>query len=329
MKLTRRGYLAIGLAAVAIGLGAWFGPRSLNAVAAPLLGAVAVGVVQVWRADAPAVELAAISPGFPSDERDWSVELGGGGILEARQEWVDGLDGEPVEAVVAPPATLAADVRLGERGVYELPAPTLRRRDSLGLVAETVEPSVGTTVTVYPDVYRGLDRGPLADLFTDEAQAERQEFDTLREYTPGDPLRHVHWKSSAKHDDFLVTEFDPSSRTETVRIAAAASPGRADEMATAVGTIALLGLRAGLSVGLRLPDETVPPGSGAAHAANLLGALARASHGDLADGPTEADDVVVEARARETLVRIGDRTLLFGRLLDGPTVSPAREVSVA
>jgi len=329
MRLTRRGSVAVGLAAVAIGLGFWFGPRSLNAVAAPLLGAVAVGAVQVWRADAPDVDLGAVSPGFPGDRREWVIEVGGGGILEVRKEWVEGLEGEPVEAVVAPPATLTAEVTLGERGVYQVSAPTLRRRDSLGLVAESVEPDAGTTVTVYPDVYRGVDRGPLADLFADEAHAERQAFDTLREYTPGDPLRHVHWKSSAKHDEFLVTEFDPSSRTETVRIAASASPGCADEMATAAGTIALLGLRAGLSVGLGLPGETVPPGSGAAHAASVLGALARADHGDLPDGPTGADDVIVEARARETLVRIGDRTLLFGRLIDGPTVRPAREVSVA
>ena len=30
----------------------------------------------------------------------------------------------------------------------------------------------------------------------------------LREYAPGDPLRRIHWKASARHDSFMVREFD-------------------------------------------------------------------------------------------------------------------------
>lgn len=329
MRLTRRGRLAVLLAGLAIVLAAMFGPRALNAVAAPLLGAVAVGAVQVWWADEPTVDVSAIAPGFPGADREWTVELDGGGVLDVTHEWPGGLSGRAVDAVVAPPDTLRVEVELVERGIYEVPAPTIERRDALGLVRAPVEAAEHTTVVVYPTVYRGTSRGSLGELFTDEAHAERQEFDRLREYTPGDPLRHVHWKSSAKHDEFLVTEFNPSSRTENVSIAAEATPGCADGMATAVGTMALLALRSGLSVGVRLPDETVPPGSGEAHAANLLGALARADYGELPDGPAEDDDLHIVARPRETLVRVGDRTLLFGELVAEPTARPARGVTPA
>lgn len=329
MRLTRRGYGAMAIAALAIIVAGLFGPRALNAVAAPLLGAVLAGAVQVWRADPPSVEPGRLAPGFPGEERTWTLEVDGTGIVAVAHAWPAGLDGEPLDEVIALPDTLEVPVTLSSRGVYDVSLSQLRHRDALDLVEATVDLDASTTAVVYPPVHRLTDRGALGTVLADRPAAERQAFDSLREYRPGDPLRHVHWKSSAKYDDFLVTEFEPGDRTETLLIAAEATPGCGDAMATAVATVALAGLRAGLAVGIRVPGEDLAPGSGEAHARNLLHALARAEHGTIPPAGHADADVSIEARPRETLVRVGDGTMLFGAIAPEPASDPAREVAPA
>lgn len=329
MRLTRRGYGAVTIAALASLVAALYGPRALNAVAAPLLGAVLAGVVQVWWADPPSVEPGRLAPGFPGEERTWTLDVDGTGIVAVDHAWPEGLDGEPLDEVIALPDALEVPVTLSARGVYDVSLPRLRHRDALDLVEATVDLDSSTTAVVYPPVHRLTDRGALGTVVTDRPAAERQAFDSLREYRPGDPLRHVHWKSSAKYDDFLVTEFEHSDRNETLLIAAEATPGCADAMATAAATVALAALRAGLAVGLRVPGEDLAPGSGEAHARNLLHALARAEHGTLAPDRHEDADVSIEARPRETLLRVGDGTMLFGTIAPEPASDPAREVTPA
>jgi uncharacterized protein (DUF58 family) len=326
MKLTQRGVGAILLAGLAILMAATFGPRSLNAVAAPLLGAVFVGAVLVWRADPPTVEASPVAAGFPGETRSLRLDVDGSGVCRVVHEWPDGLEGEPLDAVLALPATLEADLTYVDRGVYDVGLDQVRRRDPLGLVESTASVDGATTAVVFPALYRVSNRSALAGLFADEALVERQEFDSLREYEPGDPLRHVHWKSSAKHDEFLVTEFSPNRRTETVVIAGEATPGCADAMAEAVGTVAMVALRAGLSVGLSLPERRLAPGTGETHTTNLLRALARADHGQVTDAERAEADITIAAQQRETIVRVGDGSLMFGDLLAESPTEQSREV---
>ena len=329
MRLTRRGVGALVVAGVAVLLAASFGPRSLNAVAAPLLGAVGVGALLVWRADEPTLEVNPLAAGFPGETRTVTYTIEGGGVCRLAHDFGDGLAGDPVDAVVALPTTVETDVEYVRRGVYAVGLDRVRQRDPLGLVESAVDTDAAATAVVFPEVHRLTDRSALSALFADEALVERQEFDSLREYQPGDPLRHVHWKSSAKHDDFLVTEFSPSNRTETLVLAGQATSGCADDMATAVGTIALAALRAGLSVGLRLPDVSIAPGAGESHTANLLRVLARADHGQVSEADLEAADVAVSSQPRETVVRVGEGSLLFGDLVDPDPDDRPREVLAA
>ena len=39
---------------------------------------------------------------------------------------------------------------------------------------------------------------------------ESDEFDVLRPYVEGDDLRHIHWRSTARLDEFMVRRFQPS-----------------------------------------------------------------------------------------------------------------------
>lgn len=327
MRPTRRGAAAIGIAIVAIVLGVAFGPRALNAVAAPLLGAVVFGALQVWRAEDPTIRCSPVDPGFPGAERVARLEADGSGVLAVHQTWPDGLEAQPIDAVLTPPESIERTLVLGNRGRYTLDPPTVRQRDGLGLVSTPVTVDEGGTVLIYPEIYRGVSASPLSRLVSGEVLAERQEFDRLREYTPGDPLRDVHWKSSAKRDEFLVTEFEPGDRSEAITIAARAEAGAADDMATAAGTIALVALEAGLAVGLAIPGDRVSPDSGRTHAANLLDVLAGATHGE----PDDIGDasVRIEAGRHETLVTVEDATYRFADLIDDPHAMPAREVAVA
>lgn len=329
MKLTRRGWTALGLVALAVAFAWLSGQRALNAVAAPLLAALLFGSVQVWRAGEPAVLTDEVRPGFPGQTRTWGADLEGSGVVHVTHAWPDGIDASPVDAVVGLPHALEVECTLAERGVYDVDALTVRRRDALGLFEAPVEAPGATRVIVYPDVYRVTRRDALSRLFADELLTERQEWDKLREYVPGDPLRHVHWKSSAKHDDFTVMEFAPSRRTESVEIAADAAKNCDDQMASAAGTIALLAFRADLDVGLRTPDDRLPVGGGQAHLDNVLRALARTGAGGVSTDDHDTADVSIRARPAVTRIRVGDRELTFADLVEGPNARPIREVATA
>lgn len=326
MKLTRRGWTALALVALAVAFAWLSGQRALNAVAAPLLAALLFGSVQVWRAGDPTIDLGAVRAGFPGDDRTWTFDIDGSGVVHVTHEWPDGIEADRIDAVVGLPHTVDTSCTLTDRGVYDLETLAIRRRDALGLFEAPVELRKRVRVVVYPTLYQVAHQDTLSRLFADELVAERQEWDKLREYVPGDPLRHVHWKTSAKHDEFTVMEFAPSQRTESVEIAADAAPGCDDEMASAAATFALMAVRADLDVGLRTPDDRLPVGGGRAHLDNVLGVLARAGSGDVAAEDHEEADISISSRPAATDIRVGDRELTLGELLDRSGTGPVREV---
>jgi len=316
MRLTRRGWVAVAVLAGTY-VAAWLaGERALNAVAAPLLAALVTGAVLVWRADPPALSYDSFRAGFPGDERTLTVTVEGGGIVTVAQPLPAGLAGNAIDAVVTPPHEFERQVTLARRGVYRLDAPAVRQRDPLGLVSTAVAVDPACEFVVYPQVYDLADRH-VGRLFSDENVAERQEFDRLREYVPGDPLRNVHWKSSAKRDDFFVMEFAPTERTETVTIAAEADEGDADAMAAAVATVALAALDADLQVALTVPDDGLSAGRGDTHRGNLLRLLTGAGAGRVPAEARGEADVSIRADADGTRVHIGDRTERFATLHSG------------
>src|SRR4029077_16832768 len=48
-----------------------------------------------------------------------------------------------------------------------------------------------------------------------------------REYRPGDSLRRIHWRSSARHGELVVREYEPPG-VQTLRIFCDPNPGSAD-----------------------------------------------------------------------------------------------------
>lgn len=316
MRPTTRGWGALAVVVAALVLAWSFGERSLNAVAAPTLAALAVAVVSVYRADPPAVTFEEPRAGFPGEQRTLSFRVEGDGLAVVRHRLPAGLTGRPVDGTASLPRSFEQTVTLEARGVYELGPPEVRQRDPLGLVERRVAADASTQLVVYPQVYALADP-TLGGVLADPMTTERQEFDRLREYVPGDPLRNVHWKSSAKQDDFLVMEFSPTQRSETLRVAAAAEAGGADRMAGAAATLTDAALEAGLTVELWVPDGHLPPGSGETHRENAMRLLARTGHGDVEEAARAGADVLVSGDSDAVNVRLPEDRRSFASLVTG------------
>ena len=189
------------------------------------------------------------------------------------------------------PTTIEYEIELGARGVWDLGPPRVLVTDVLGLFVRSFEPDDSATALVYPPVVDLREDDAVARLLGHDTATDRQAFDTIREYAPGDPLRDVHWKSSAKRsgDDLVVKQFVSEQRESTLTIAAGAA------MASAAASLAVLAMDAGLSVGVVCPAGAVPTGRGQAHRRHVLELLARTGPGQMARPAREGADIHLTA----------------------------------
>lgn len=94
------------------------------------------------------------------------------------------------------------------------------RSDPLGMVRREVVWTGVEKLFVHPQtvLLRGAAAGVLRDL---EGQTLRtvsdndMNFHALREYVPGDDMRSIHWKSSARNQHLMVRQFEDTRRTHT------------------------------------------------------------------------------------------------------------------
>ncbi len=151
------------------------------------------------------------------------------------------------------------------RGVIDVGPMEISRRDPLGLVAATrryggiarmwVHPRVHQLRTVPVGVSRSLDG------LVDAAQYGSITFHALREYVPGDDLRHVHWRTSAHIGELMVRQHVETSLPRIVvllddRTATHPQPAGAtdslEETIEAAASVLVAALRAELHVELHL-----------------------------------------------------------------------------
>ncbi|MFT3721752.1 DUF58 domain-containing protein [Pseudorhodoferax sp.] len=101
------------------------------------------------------------------------------------------------------------------------------------------------------------------------------EFDGVRDYRRGDPLKRVVWKKAAKAGE-LVSRDSRQARRHALWLdleAAAGAAGREHRLSRLCAWV-LQADRLGLPYGLRLPGLQLPPASGPAHRRRCLEALA-------------------------------------------------------
>ena len=132
--------------------------------------------------------------------------------------------GEAEELIPVPLLRKGAQHRISfpiatpRRGVIPVGPPTTVLGDPLGVTRRTTTFGTQQLMHVHPR-HIALESGAhglLRDLegeVTPELSMADISFHALREYEPGDDRRHVHWRSSAKHDRLLVRQFQETRRS--------------------------------------------------------------------------------------------------------------------
>ena len=248
------------------------------------------------------------------------------------------LDDLPPQLLVTPetrklrawprvPATLRYAVRPRERGDIQAGALYLRYRSSLGLVSRWAIAPLNQSIRIYPELRTAEDQQLFLAKSRRIEQQLRQmsqrglgrEFESLREYRPGDDLRDLCWTASARRGE-LVTRQYQAERSQSVWIVldtgrllrarvADTKANRYTKLDYACSTavaLAQLALYSGDRVGLlgygRRIQQQLLPNRGAGHMRQFLESLAQ-----LESEPSEADHL----RATAILGRLQPRRSLI------------------
>lgn len=336
MMLTRRGWFVIGVVVFAILSGFGFGARALNAIAAPGIVALVAAVVQVVRTDPPTLVRTTPTTGRRGETIEVALEFESESPIDATviDTVSDGLeaDGNAVDATVGgDETTVRYTARLAVRGPQRIGPTRVIMRDVFGLASTEFRYTETDEILVLPRVYalQGPRRHDLLLLYGGPGD-DHQEFDQLRLYQRGDPLRDIHWKSSAKRpaDDLVVKQFTADDEEQAVEIAAEATRRRTDAMADAAASIAVHLLQAGVHVGIVTPTGRLDPDVGRDHRDRILAHLARTEGGRIANHDRETADVWIRGTGDATYIRIDDREFTFPEIA-GATLDDISEESTS
>lgn len=148
-------------------------------------------------------------------------------------------------------------IRTEKRGVIPVGPALTRRGDPLGLFSRDVVWTPLREVLVRPPLLplESLGAGLLRDLegvSTDAVSQSDLAFHALREYVPGDDLRHIHWRSSAKvmastgDNALLVRQYLDTRRSHATLVVddRLRSWGDPDDFETAMAVAASIAVRA-------------------------------------------------------------------------------------
>lgn len=313
VSLTGRGRAAAVVVGVATLAGFLHGGRSLFAVVVSLAAVLLLTRVTTARIQKPSVTRRA--PGYATVGDTCTVDVSAGGPtwpVRVEDRLPDGLDGEGVVSVAADEGHYT--VTVAQRGVHRIGPLYATVGDPLGFWTRRFRFGGSTSLVAVPSVDR-VDVDALVGGSSGRTD-DRAEFDSVREYQRGDPLRNVNWKASAKHTDGLVvTTYAGHDASESVTVVADASSGDPDVVATAAASVAIGFLDAGYAVGLHTATETVEPSAATEQRRRLLTALARLRPARPPDHRRDPGTVVVRGKTTGGAeVQVGDTTRPYGAL---------------
>lgn len=107
------------------------------------------------------------------------------------------------------------ELRLRRRGVYRFGPLELASRYPLGLMERAVVLEDSADLIVYPQIGQLTDKARGVRVHSRDPAAQRRpergtfddEFYRLREYRPGDSMRTIHWRTSARWNELMVREY--------------------------------------------------------------------------------------------------------------------------
>ncbi|MBB4906432.1 DUF58 domain-containing protein [Actinophytocola algeriensis] len=223
-RLTGRGWVVLVGAVVAYAAGEWAGFPLLRAMAGAAFGAVLAALVVTARRPRVAVTREVypdrVERGRPAFARlrvhNASGRRHGGFIAGDR---IDGGFHAVSVRPLAPGAEAAYHYELPtkKRGRFEVGPLTLERVDPLGLGRSRLTTGDTATMWVHPRTYpvralvSGHPRHHHEGRTTDESLHGSLDLRDVREYVPGDEVRHLHWKATARTGRLMVRDYvDPN-----------------------------------------------------------------------------------------------------------------------
>jgi uncharacterized protein (DUF58 family) len=165
----------------------------------------------------PSLEQFLNTPEPGEEQRNWFDRLGG----HYRWRWLlnknSAFDQTPLEiAGIVPGATIPVEhtVVPKRRGLLPLGEVRISRPDPFGLFRAWTGVLAPQSVLILPRRFPvappglpGTVKYQPGGVTLASSVGQSEEFVSLREYRPGDPLRHIHWRSWAKTEKPIVKEF--------------------------------------------------------------------------------------------------------------------------
>lgn len=228
MRLTRTGRMLVAASLTVGVVGVLLGQPGLVGLA--LGGVAATAAATLTVIEAPRIELdrsvrpAEVVRGNPSE-----VVLGFRGTASRGRPFtvIETVAGERRSASMPPlrageHSSIAYELDTSRRGTVTAGPLRLRRTDPFGLVVAERRIAGTCSVQVRPRRYpiAMLPSGRWRDLEgpTREISRGTATFHQLRDYVPGDDLRHVHWRATARTGDLIVREHVDTTKPEVVVI---------------------------------------------------------------------------------------------------------------
>jgi uncharacterized protein (DUF58 family) len=222
--------------------------------------------IRVVRSTIPAVSV--------GEEADVTLTVVGlaTGLLQIEDCIPNGLTGEMRHAIETLPVTLTYTLRAQQRGIYRWEQVRVRSAAPLGLFWRRVECTAAAELVVYPKVWtlgrsllleqvgRTEQRNqPLAQRW--QANPSQGATRSVRLYRWGDPMRWVHWRTSARLGQLMVREWEnPRGGNELFLWLDTTVNWETQAFETAVETIASLFVQAQrqqLQVALLTPEGSI------------------------------------------------------------------------
>ena len=199
------------------------------------------------------------------------------------------------------------------RGVVKVGPVSIVRGDPLGLFERAHHRDEPVDLFVHPKtvVFAGQSLGflrdleglPAADLSRDDVS-----FHTLQEYQPGDDLRRVHWRSTARTGTLMVRQYEETRRSHFVIALSRSTADYRDpeefELAISIaGSVGLRALRDSQHVDLRVQGRSLPSTTGK----QLLDSLAAVEESKPREGglTTLATAIAVSMPLASVVVLVG------------------------
>ena len=184
-----------------------------------------------------------------------------------------------------------------KRGYYPLGPMTVTSGDIFGFYPRSTTEPVTDYIMVYPKLYP-ISQLAIPSLYPlGETKSGRRIFEDpsrtvgVRDYSPGDGLRRIHWKASARHQTLQVKVFEPTTTLKVALFLAVDSFQKdgvynEEKLELGISTVASVahylvekGSQSGLWVNSRLADSgqpaRIPPGGGDGQLVSILEALAK------------------------------------------------------